>query len=85
PKRKAAGELKAIPSSYNSESLTPIDGSYDRSSSSGQRPSNSRGNDLPPLDDEFSSKKSSGKKKKHLPPLKPAVRRVDETLSDESF
>uniref|UniRef100_A0A1I8JQX7 PKD_channel domain-containing protein n=1 Tax=Macrostomum lignano TaxID=282301 RepID=A0A1I8JQX7_9PLAT len=81
--QKAAGELKAIPSSYNSESLTPIDGSYDRSSSSGQRPSNSRGNDLPPLDDEFSSKKSSGKKKKHLPPLKPAVRRVDETLSDE--
>uniref|UniRef100_A0A1I8GY70 Ig-like domain-containing protein n=1 Tax=Macrostomum lignano TaxID=282301 RepID=A0A1I8GY70_9PLAT len=47
------------------------------------RPSNSRGNDLPPLDDEFSSKKSSGKKKKHLPPLKPAVRRVDETLSDD--
>uniref|UniRef100_A0A1I8ID62 REJ domain-containing protein n=1 Tax=Macrostomum lignano TaxID=282301 RepID=A0A1I8ID62_9PLAT len=85
PKRKAAGELKAIPSSYNSESLTPIDGSYDRASYSGQRPSNSRGNDLPPLDDEFSSKKSSGKKKKHLPPLKPAVRRVDETLSDESF
>uniref|UniRef100_A0A1I8FKU7 Rho-GAP domain-containing protein n=1 Tax=Macrostomum lignano TaxID=282301 RepID=A0A1I8FKU7_9PLAT len=82
--RHTAGELKAIPSSYNSESLTPIDGSYDRSSSSGQRPSNSRGNDLPPLDDEFSSKKSSGKKKKHLPPLKPAVRRVvDETLSDE--